>query len=417
MSQLQKKFSFFLILVVAFIDWVGIGLVYPMFSSMLFQRDCLIVPPDTSDTVRGLCLGVLLAVMPTVLFFSAPLLGTLSDRLGRRPIIIYSLVVALLGYLVAMVGVAMESFVLLLFSRVVIGVAAGSGAAVEASVADVSTPQDKAKNFGLFNMACGLGFVIGPFLGGKFSESSIWFLSGYSVPFLIAGIAVLANLLLIIWGYQETYISGKPSEPLNWALGLQNIKKALNMKGLRFVFLSIFIACAGWSFYWEFIPVTWINENGFSTSEVGNLYAFGAAIYALSCGLLIRPIVKKYQAHHVLFYGLILNGIAITLLFMHTDPLWLLFYIALQQYAVALFFPTSTSMVSNWVDEHMQGEILGVLQSVQALALAATPLLGGVLLGIHVGMPIIVGGVSMFLSAAVLGIALKTIIFPRVSRV
>jgi MFS transporter, DHA1 family, tetracycline resistance protein len=411
MSPFQKKFSLFVILFVAFIDWLGIGLVYPMFSSMLFQRDCLSVAPDTSDAVRGICLGVLLAMMPTISFFSAPILGTLSDQKGRKVIIMWCLVVAILGYFIAVIGVALESFAILLVSRIIIGISAGSGAVVEASVADISTPAEKAKNFGLFNMACGLGFAIGPFLGGRFSESSLWIIDGYAVPFLIGGIAVFLNLLLIIWGFKETYSGGK-IERLSWTMGLKNIKRALQMKGLRFVFLSIFIACVGWSFYWEFIPVTWINDKGFTTSEIGNLYAFGAAVYALSCGLLIRPLVNRFQSHHLLFYGLILNGIAITLLFFHTDVVWLWVYITFQQYAVALFFPTSTTMVSNWVDEKMQGEILGVLQSVQCLAFAVTPLLGGVLLGVHVGMPIIFGGISMLLAAAVLGIALSDIIFP-----
>lgn len=408
----KKKFSLFLIMCVAFIDWMGIGLVYPMFSSMLFSKDCCILPGDSSEATRGFCLGLLLTVMPLVMFFSAPILGTVSDQKGRKKLLVLSLAAGVLGYAVAVVSVMMENLLLLLFSRVILGISGGSAAVVEASVADMSTTEEKAKNFGLYNMACGLGFTIGPFLGGRFSDSCVLLFEGFSVPFLCAGIATFVNLIMIIIFFQETYIPRK-SEKISWMMGIHNLGKAMRIKGLRAVFLCVFIACAGWSFYWEFIPVTWLSIYQFNTATVGNLYAYGAAVYALSSGLLIRPIVKRYSAHVVLFYGLLLAGASILAIYVLDGWEWLILYIPIQQYAIALFFPTSMVLVSNWVDETMQGEILGVLQSVQSLAFAVTPLIAGTLLSLSVSMPILVGGVAMVLAALVLAVSLQDQIFGR----
>lgn len=407
---MNKKFELFLILMVVFIDWMGIGLVYPMFSSMLFQHDCQIVAPEMSEAARGIHLGILLSIMPITLFFSAPILGALSDQKGRKFLINICLLVGVLGYLIAVVGVMVESLLILIISRIAIGISAGSGAVVEASLADLSTAEEKPKNFGLFNMACGLGFTAGPFIGGQLSTSSFCSIEGYAAPFLVAAMATFINLVLIIWFFVETHLP-KEKRPISWTMGITNIKKAFALPGLRTVFFCVLFACVGWSFYWEFIPVTWINQLHFSTADVGDRYAFGAAIYALGSGLLIRPIVNRFAVEKVLFYGLIGCGLSIGVLLFHDSPTSLWVYIALQQYTISLFFPTSTALVSNSVGDEAQGEVLGVLQSVQAFAFAVSPLVAGVLLSLSFAIPIVVGAGSMLIAAGILGVFLKDKVF------
>lgn len=402
----RKSISLFLVSLVGFIDVMGLGLVYPMFASMLFQHDCLMLPEDASDGLRGTCLGILLATMPLTQFFSAPILGMLSDQKGRRKILVPSLAIGVLGYFIAMIAVNMESLALLLISRVAVGISAGTTAVVGASLADISSSEEKAKNFGLFNMACGLGFTAGPFLGGILSGYDFEYVSGYALPFALSGIVTLINLLLIMFFFQETY-TPKAIGKLSLALGIHNIIKAFKLHGLQVVFSAVFLACVGWSFYWEFTPVTWISMYGFSTATIGNFYAYGAAAYAISCGLLIRPIVNKFSNQVVLCYSLVLCGFSIGILLFHTNDLWLWLYVPLQQFAIALFWPTAAAVVSNSVGEDVQGEILGVLQSVDSLAFSVSPLIAGPLLGISTSMPIFIGGSAMFMAAMVLGVFLK----------
>ncbi len=402
----KKSVSLILIALIGFIDLVGIGLVYPMFASMLFQQDCLMLPEGTSETVRGTCLGILLAAMPVTQFFSAPILGMLSDQKGRRKVLVPGLIIGCLGYMIAMAAVSMENIYLLLFSRVAVGISAGTAAVVGAALADISSHEEKAKNFGLFNMACGLGFTVGPFLGGVLSEKSFWIIEGYALPFALAGTVILLNLLLIFLFFHESYVP-KHKDKISLALGIRNIKKAFHIQGLQAVFLAVFLACVGWSFYWEFTPVTWISAYGFTTTMIGNFYAYGAAVYALSCGFLIRPIVNRFANQYVLCYGLFGCGLAIGMLLLHTNEMWLWLYLPLQQFTIALFWPTAAAFISNSVSEDMQGETLGVLHSVDALAFAISPLIAGPLLGISSSMPIIIGSSAMLLAAAVLAAYLR----------
>ncbi|MBA2728547.1 MAG: MFS transporter [Parachlamydiaceae bacterium] len=402
----RKKLSLLITSLIAFIDVMGIGLVYPMFSSMLFQGDCLLLPPESSDAFRGTCLGILLAMMPITQFFSAPILGLLSDQKGRKKILIPSLAIGVIGYLIAVLAVNLESFSLLLLSRVAVGISAGTAAVVQAAIADISTPEEKTKNFGILNMACGLGFTAGPFIGGILSGVSLGFLSGYSLPFALAGFVVLLNLIMVVFLFQDTYLP-KSGGKIGLGLGMLNIRKAIQIPGLKLLFFSVFLACVGWSFYWEFIPVTWISTYHFDTSTVGNFYAYGAAFYALSCGVLIRPIVNRFPDKYVLCAALLICSTSIALLMFHSNPVWLWFYIPLQQFGIALFWPTAATVVSNSVSEDVQGEIMGVLQSVDSLAFAISPLIAGPLLGITITMPIIIGSTAMFAAVVVLGARLR----------
>jgi DHA1 family tetracycline resistance protein-like MFS transporter len=405
MYSIRKKTILFILLLVIFIDYMGVGLVYPMFSAMLFHQDVQLLSPESSNAVRGFWLGILLAAMPLTQFFSSPIIGTLSDQKGRKPLLKISLVIAVVGYLAAMFAVWAESLTLLLFSRVILGIAAGSAAVVGASIADLSQPDEKAKNFGLMSMACGVGFTIGPFLGGVLSQKGFLGMGGYDKPFLFAGILTFFNLILLLYLFKETHPIRK-SGKMNLAQGMVNLKKAFRLPGIRFLFLCVFLFCFGFSFYWEFIPVTWFSVYNMSTAQVGNFYAYAAAFYALSCGVLIRPIVNRVRPPAVLFYSLIVLGFYILLLLLHPPKNYFWGYLPFQHFLIALLFPTASAMVSNWVKEDQQGEMMGILQSVQAGAFAMSPLLSGALVGWNYDMPIIVGGIAMFLAALVLGLGI-----------
>lgn len=392
------RFSFFLVLLVVFIDMMGIGLVYPMFSAMLFAPESGFVAPETSDAVRGTYLGILLGVGPLTSFFSAPLMGMISDQKGRRKLLFWGLGIGIVAYLVSIVGVLIQNYFVLLLSRIILGASWGTQAVASAAIADLSRPEEKTKNFGLYNMALGIGFAVGPFFGGIFSE---W---GYVYPFIFSALITLVNFLLIYFFFRET-LKGQKAVEVSWLTGLKNLKKAFRQPALNIIFLVAFLFAFGWSFYYEFIPVTWIGHYGFDTKMVGMLYAYGAIFYALSSGWLIRPIVARYKPRSVLFWALVVEGVYI-LLFLFKPSGWLLWaYLPPQQFLIALLFPTATALVSNAIDEHSQGEMLGILGSVQSMSFGVGPLLAGALLGITTLMPIIVGGIAMLLGALALGLS------------
>lgn len=403
-TKLSSQVSLWIVLFVLFLDWMGLGLVYPIFSSMLFDGESPLLQPDSSAATRGWYLGLLLASMSIAQFFTSPILGALSDKKGRRPLLLLSIGLGVFAYAICTFGVWMGSIAILIIGRILVGAAAGNAAIVTAAVADLSTQQNKARHFGLLSMASGVGFTVGPFLGGKLSEF------GYATPFLVSGIATFLNLLLVYFLFQETHLSLK-SVPIRFGDGVRNLKKAFSMPGLRILFLVILLFCFGWSFFYEFIPVTWIADYGFGSGEIGFFYAYGSGCYALSSGYLIRPFVDRYKNASVLFYALLTMGWAIILLLCKPSADWLWVYLPAVNFLAALVFPTSTAMVSDWAGKDAQGEILGISQSVQSAAFAISPLAAGSFLGANPHMPMLLGGVAILAAALILGLSLRKQIF------
>jgi DHA1 family tetracycline resistance protein-like MFS transporter len=384
---------------------MGFGLVYPMFSSMLFLPNGTLAQ-DSSDAVKGVYLGILLAVPAIAQFFSGPILGSLSDRKGRRPIFLLSLCLAVLGYGVSIVGVWFQSIFSLICGRFIVGVASGNASVACATIADLSEPKEKAKYFGLYSMALGIGFTFGPFLGGKFSEVS------YILPFVIATLAMILNIFLIYILFEET-LQTPIKTVISWKEGIVKVKKAFSMIGLRSLFGTVLIFCFGWSFFYEFLPVTWIEDYGFNSSKIGLFYAYGAGFYALSSGLLIRPFLNRFPHHLIIFYSLLTMGCLVFAISFFVSEFLIWVYLPIFNFLGALIFPTYSSLVSNSVDKSSQGEILGVLQSIEGVAFGFSPLAAGSLLAAHPHMPMFLGGTSIFLSAVLLGLCLQGKIFGK----
>lgn len=401
-GALSNHFHLSIILLVAFVDYMGIGLVYPLFASLLFDKSVHILSPDTTDVMRGVWLGLLTAVMPIVQFFSAPILGTLSDQKGRKAILLLSLGLGIFSYIIAIVGVSWGSLGMIFLYRVIAGISSGSTAVVQAAVADVSSKEDKAKNFGLFNMALGVGFTIGPFLGGKLSDPSFLNLGSYSLPFWFSLAVVSINFILALVFLGETSLKQDRTE-ISFISGLQNLKKAIFMKGIRILILCSFIFAFGWSFFFEFAPVLLIAKYNFNSAQIGNFYAYSGALYAIASGLLIRPVIQKLSQRTTLLASLLAAGTCLLLFSKIENSLYLYLYLPFLLFFIALIFPTISAMISNSATRKMQGEMLGILQSAQSVAFGISPLFSGTLVGLYPMLPVILGGVSMIIAGTIFG--------------
>lgn len=382
-----------------FMDVISIGLAYPIFSSMIFCPNCHILPPGTSQAVRGMWLGIILALVPIAQFFSAPILGTLSDRKGRKKLLLSSITLGALGYATAVLGICIENIIFIAFSRVIIGIATGNQAIGSAAIADLSSPEEKTKNFGLLHMAGGFGFTIGPFLGGILSTVKFGIFPEYAFPFVCAGMLTMINVLLVAFLFKETHAGTQKQDVISF--GFTNIKRAWFMPGFSLLFLAIFIYNFGWDFYWSFIPVTWIEKFKFDATMVYNRYAWGALIYAVSSGLLIRPLVERFKTEKIFFYALLGAAFFISLPLFFPYPWMYWIYIPLQQSCAALIFPAVAALISNKSSASSQGEMMGILESVTSLGAILSPLIAGPLLGFTFQMPLIAGSISLVLAAYV----------------
>lgn len=390
----NKKQSIMPLFLTVFIDLLGLGVVIPILPIVLLNPAAGILPMDMSFETRSIIYGFLIAAYPIAQFFSAPILGSLADEKGRKKILTVSLIGTLIGYIIFAIGIIQKDITLLFIGRILDGITGGNISVANSAIADISDEKSKAKNFGLIGMAFGLGFVIGPYMGGKLSDPSIvsWF--NYATPFWAAAILTFVNIISVVFKLEET-LKEKRKANISLTVGVKNIAKAFKMKNLRTSFLTIFFLVVGFNFFTQFFQVFLIGKFNFTQSQVGDLFAYMGLWIAFAQGGFQRPLSKKYGPAQILKVSAILLAIVLPTLLIPEKSGWIYAIVPFIAIFQGLTQPNSTAIVSNQVDSKTQGEILGINQSVQSLAQAIPPIIAGFVTSINLSLPILLGALSV----------------------
>lgn len=379
--------ALFILFLVVFLDLLGIGIVIPVLSPLILNGTGGLVPETWTDAQRSHILGFLIASYPLAQFFGAPILGKLSDRFGRKKILSISLVGTLIGYLLFGLGIVQGNLWLLFGSRILDGFTGGNIAVANSAIADLSPdPQERAKNFGLIGMAFGFGFIIGPALGGLLSDSSVlpWF--GPAVPFWFAAILSAINLIFVTFVFKES-LHTKVWSQIRFFMGFHNIAKGLRMPKLRVLFAVIFLHAFGFAFFTQFFPVFLVQKFGFGPAEIGGFFAYIGVWIALSQGGFNRLAVSRFSSERILYFGLPFLALALMSITLPNVPAWLWLIQPLVAIFEGLVFPNLTTMVSKISSAEEQGEVLGITQSLRALAESLPPIIAGFIVVINVHLP------------------------------
>ena len=346
------------VLLTTVIDSMGIGLILPVMPALL--RDIGDIPLSEA----ALWGGVLATAFAIMLFLCGPTIGALSDRFGRRPVMLASLVVMAADYLVMAVA---QTFWLLLIGRLVGGMVAATQATAMAFMADISKPEEKAARFGMIGAAFGIGFVLGPLLGGFLAEF------GTRAPFYAAAALAAANATFGYFVMPETNTARRPmtlsrANPLGAFAHVGGNPELRRLLILFFLYqVAFFVYPAVWAYYTE-------ARFGWSPSMIGlSLGSFGISM-ALVQGGLIRLILKWLGDRGTVLYGLIFNFFAfLVLAFVESGTLALLFTPLTALGAVVT--PAVQGMMSRRTADDSQGELQGVISSTAALATIISPLI------------------------------------------
>jgi DHA1 family tetracycline resistance protein-like MFS transporter len=375
-----------------FIDMIGIGIAIPVLAVLFLDPQQSILAAGTSDYVRTVYYGLLLAMYPLTQFFGAPLLGALSDRYGRKPLLQVSFLGTLIGYALFAVGVMTHNIPLLFFSRAVDGFTGGNVSIAFSSIADFSEDKDKPRNFGMIGMAFGLGFILGPFIGGKLSDPHLLSWLTLATPFWFAALLSGLNIASLWLLFPET-LHTKSATTISALTGFRQLHKAFTMPRLRLMFTVVFLITMGFNFFTQFFQVSLIQKFHFSQGDIGTLFAFIGICIALTQGLLTRPVSARFPARAVFSVCTLLLGMALLGLIL-PNAVWQLYclngMIALFQ---GLSQPSVTTLISNLGNRESQGEIMGINQAIQAAAMTLPPLIGAFISGMAAFLPLLVAGV------------------------
>jgi DHA1 family tetracycline resistance protein-like MFS transporter len=338
------------------LDAVGIGLIFPILPSLLQEV-------THADNVAP-TIGIMTALYAIMQFIFAPVLGSLSDRLGRRPVLLISLAGAAVNYLFLAFA---PSLWMLLLGRAIAGLTSANISVATAYITDISPEDKRARRFGLFNAMFGIGFIIGPVLGGALGD--YWL----RLPFIAAAVLNAFNLLLAFFVLPESRIPTRekidpaalnPLRPLRWVFSM---KRLLPIVIIFFVFSAtgeVYGTCwALWgsdTFHWNGL---WIGLS---------LGTFGVC-QTLAQAFLPGPAVKRFGERATILTGVAGACVALIVMAFATEG-WMIFAIMPVFALGGIGVPALQSLATRQVDESQQGQFQGVLASAVSLASIVTPL-------------------------------------------
>jgi MFS transporter, DHA1 family, tetracycline resistance protein len=362
----MKRSPLLVIFITVFIDLVGFGIVIP------------VLPYYAEGTRFGATpreVGLLFASYSVMQLFFAPVLGRLSDKYGRRPILLISLLGTSAGFFI--LGSATTLWMLFL-GRIIDGISGGNISTAQAYIADVTTKENRAKGMGLIGAAFGLGFVLGPAIGGVMSR---W---GINVPFLFASALAFANAILLYFTLPETITPDHPAR-VSAATGRSwhRLITSLRNPRLAYVLTIYFLSIVAFSIMTASFSLFLMFRFGYDAFHNGWVFAFVGIVSAIIQGALIGKLVKRFGEP-----ALVITGSFLFTASLFASPFigpamgvfGILLTGAASSIGNALNAPTLTSMASKSVSEKEQGALMGVTQSVASLARAVGPALAAFLI-------------------------------------
>ena len=381
---------------VSLIDFMGLGMVVTLFPKLLLDPSLRMLPSSWGYDARLMLIGVFLAIYPLGQFFGAAILGKLSDHYGRKPLMVMSLLGTIIGFILTALSVTAGSSLWLFVSRLISGVFAGNAAIAQASIVDLSTPQTKARNISILQITLGFAWVIGPPLGGWLSQSSVvsWF--NYATPFWILTVLLVVAWLITIFFFQETI---KVKQPMQGSLlnQFQGFTQAISHPSLRWGFIVWSTFVAGWWLFEAYLPTFLQQQWLMNPAHIGTYLGCMGLTYAMTQLLVLRRIGQSHP-HKLVKHSLYLAGAAVMgLAVVHT--LWALIAVTgLYVVSMAFALPGLITSVSNLASEDEQGQVMGLIASLQAIMTVSMMLLGGVLVAQSYAIPILGGGALLILS-------------------
>ncbi|NQW09261.1 MAG: TCR/Tet family MFS transporter [Alphaproteobacteria bacterium] len=391
------------VFVTVLVDGMGIGIIIPVLPGLIRELTAL------SLSQAALWGGFLTLAYALMQFVLGPTVGNLSDRFGRRPVLLVSLAIMAVDYLIMAVA---PSLWVLFLGRLIAGAAGATHSTANAFVADISPPEKRAQNFGLMGAGFGIGFIVGPIIGGLAGELST------RAPFYAAAAIAFGNFCYGAIVLPETLdpanrrpFSWIRANPLGVAMQIAKVPMVAWFVLAFFMYnLAQYAYPAVWSFYTQ-------EAFGWSTGQVGLSLALWGVGFALVQGWLIRLVLPRIGEAMTALLGFLVSILGLVALSFATEG-WMVYAIIPITALGAILAPALTGLMANRVPDNAQGELQGALSSVTGITMIVTPVLMTQLFGYFTaastplyfpGAPFLAAAVIMALAMLPFAIGLRTV--------
>jgi len=398
----MRKKALFTTLMIFFFGMVGYSLTI-LFTPLFITPDPTFISAELSLGARTAFFGLILFLYPFGQFCSSPILGALSDRYGRRPLLIGSVAVMLVAYVLMAWALQIKLISLLMGSLFLAGLAGGNVVIAFSVVADLVDAKDRGRFFGYVYLFRSLGYLLGPLIGGKLTDPHLvpWF--GIAVPFWAVFIILLLAFIWMLFSLPET-LKLENKQKIYFFQAFTNIKNVFTSKNLRFIFFVNFLVYLSIYGFFRSFPMYLVDAFGLDISKLSEYVAFQNLPIVLVFLFVTGWISNKLTFRTTLIIGAVFSGIFILIITLPEtrNGIWLPLFFVGGSFALAL--PATNALLSSLVSQREQGRTLGNNQSLQVLGEALSALAAGLIGSILITLSLVTFGALILIAAILLSL-------------
>lgn len=401
---MNQKYVLGTIFITILIEVIGFSMIIPILPFMFTDptSPSYVLPSGTSEGMEYFLLGALFSLYTLAQFFANPVFGQFSDKYGRRPLLKGSILGTSASNVMFAFGILFMNLPLLFVARFLDGITGGSIAIAQSVIADISKPKDRAKNFGIAGAAFGLGFMIGPFLGGILSNSDLvsWF--GPFFAFLISGALSFINVFLLHFFLPET---SPMDQDLNVKVfkSIRNIGQMVNSKTNRIIYGTAFIYSFAFTLFTSFLSVFLLQVFNYNETNIGFLFFYIGIIGILSQTQLVTWADARFAQYKIVIIAALIVAAVLGLITFTNQTRILLVLILFFSSANSLLRTGLTTIASHSASTKDQDKVLGFRASADALGQTMPALIAGGLAAFYgVAFPLQVAAIIFLLLAVLL---------------
>lgn len=395
MFRSPQAYRTFLTVVFTFLlDTIGYSIVFPVLAPLLLNAQLHFFKPHTLEITRTTILGLLFALFGIAQLIGAPIAGALADHYGRYKVFLWSIALSVLGYILMGLGIYWQSLEWLFAGRILTGFSSGNFSLAQAAVSDLTDAAHRSRAFGILMGVGGLGFVAGPWFGGKLANPDWLFGSG---AFIFAAVAAVINFFMVLFFYVETRKIHRKHTGASLFSTIKDIRLVFHHKTMRVILTSQLFFLIGWAFFLVFSPTFLVQKFSLGPNRIGDFFAYMAIWWAFASIILNKQLTGIFTLRTLILAGMLVASISL-MLFVSPGrlwPYWIIFPFI--QLGGALAWVNFGSILSMRSPEHMQGRVLGVGGSLWSIGQIIAPLVAGPLAGWDMYAPMLVGAACILI--------------------
>ena len=402
-SNILKPYRIITVLsLVIAIDTMSISLAWPVFASLFTGEHSFAFCSNLSMPLRNILYGITIGISSLFMFLCAPILGDISDRIGRRKVLLLCLIGTSFGMGLTILGILWKHLILLIIGRAWLGAIAASQIIAKATIVDISTKTNKAILLGIVAAANNTGFIIGPIIGGLLTDSNLMSWFNFTTPFYFAAILALSNALILSITFKETNCLVQANSKWHFTNGIAVFARAFKDSKIRLLALIYICFQTGWALYLHTNFLTLVQKYHYSGKQFGYFSLWLGSVFCLNLLLLVRYITRIFDLKKIIYLAFfVATFCCIAVAYSNETELWLSLFPMVS--AIALGGNAIVTTFSNTATASEQGWIMGVNNGLTALVWAITPTLAGLLLSFGFKIPLFIA-TFLFLGGAIITI-------------